>query len=246
MPILANITEFGRTPLFSREELGCGGRRHRAVLLRGLSGHECRRARDLPGDPPRRHAARHARAHADARRAVHVTWTTKPSSSSWIGCSPPVRAALSGKEIGGPVGRAAGNTALCTVGLTGNDLHYRGYDILEIAERCEFEEIAYLLIHERWPKRAELAAYKARLQRWRELPAALRTALELLPAPSHPMDVLRTGVSVLGCLEPEPAQHAAEAARELADRLLGALPSMLCYWYHYSHSGRRIETEHRR
>ena len=138
-------------------------------------------------------------------------------------------------------GVVAGNTALSTVGLAGNDLHYRGFDILDIAERCEYEEIAYLLIHERFPNAAELAAYKAKLARGRELPAALRGALELLPASSHPMDVLRTGVSVLGCLEPEPNAHAVQAARELSDRLLACLPSMLCYWYHYSHHGRRIE-----
>jgi 2-methylcitrate synthase len=140
-------------------------------------------------------------------------------------------------------GIVAGNTALCTVGLSGNDLHYRGYDILDVAERCEFEEVAYLLIHERWPTAAELAAYKVRLQRARSLPAALRAALELLPASSHPMDVLRTGVSVLGCLEPESPEHAPGAARDTADRLLAALPSMLCYWYHYSRDGRRIETQ---
>ncbi len=137
-------------------------------------------------------------------------------------------------------GVVAGNTALSTVGLAGNDLHYRGFDILDIAERCEYEEIAYLLIHEKFPNAAELAAYKARLARWRELPAALRSALELLPRSSHPMDVLRTGVSVLGCLEPESAGHEVTAARELSDRLLAGLPSMLCYWYHYSHHGRRI------
>jgi 2-methylcitrate synthase len=138
-------------------------------------------------------------------------------------------------------GVVAGNTALSTVGLAGNDLHYRGFDILDIAERCEYEEIAYLLIHEKFPNAAELKAYKARLARWRELPAALRSALELLPRSSHPMDVLRTGVSVLGCLEPESAGHEVAAARELSDRLLAGLPSMLCYWYHYSHHGRRIE-----
>jgi 2-methylcitrate synthase len=139
-------------------------------------------------------------------------------------------------------GVVAGNTALSTVGLSGNDLHYRGYDILDIAERCEYEEIAYLLIHEKFPNVSELAAYKAKLTLWRELPAALRSALELLPASSHPMDVLRTGVSVYGCLEPESPAHAPAAARELSDRLLASLPSMLCYWYHYSHNGRRIET----
>ncbi|MGH8143276.1 MAG: bifunctional 2-methylcitrate synthase/citrate synthase [Steroidobacteraceae bacterium] len=140
-------------------------------------------------------------------------------------------------------GVAAGNTALCTVGLSGNDLHYRGYDILEIAEHCEFEEVAHLLIHERWPNIAELAAYKARLARARALPAPLCAALELLPASSHPMDVLRTGVSVLGCLAPEGPAHAPEAARVLADELIAALPSMLCYWYHYSHHGRRIQVQ---
>jgi 2-methylcitrate synthase len=138
-------------------------------------------------------------------------------------------------------GVVAGNTALCTVGLAGNDLHYRGYDILDIADICEFEEIAYLLIYEKFPNVRELASYKAKLRNWRELPAALRQALELLPRNSHPMDVLRTGVSVLGCLEPEGAAHEASAARDLADRLLACLPSMLCYWYHYSHNGKRIE-----
>jgi len=138
-------------------------------------------------------------------------------------------------------GVVAGNTALSTVGLAGNDLHYRGYDILDIAERCEFEEIAYLLIHEKFPNLAELAAYKAKLRGWRALPPALCSVLELLPKASHPMDVLRSGVSVLGCLAPEGNEHEVEAARELADRLLAALPSMLCYWYHYSHHGKRIE-----
>jgi 2-methylcitrate synthase len=138
-------------------------------------------------------------------------------------------------------GVVAGNTALSTVGLAGDDLHYRGFDILDIAERCEYEEIAYLLIHEKFPNVSELAAYKAKLKRARELPAALRTALELLPRASHPMDVLRSGVSVLGCLEPEPNEHEVVAARELSDRLLASVPSMLCYWYHYSHHGKRIE-----
>jgi 2-methylcitrate synthase len=138
-------------------------------------------------------------------------------------------------------GIVAGNTALSTVGLSGNDLHYRGFDILDIADRCQYEEIAYLLIHEKFPNARELAAYKAKLKRWRELPTALRGALELLPRRSHPMDVLRSGVSVLGCLEPEAAAHEPEAARELSDRLLAILPSMLCYWYHYSHHGKRIE-----
>jgi 2-methylcitrate synthase len=138
-------------------------------------------------------------------------------------------------------GVVAGNTGLCTVGLSGNDLHYRGYDILDIADMCEFEEIAYLLIHEKFPTVGELGAYKGRLKGYRGLPGALSQALELLPASSHPMDVLRTGVSVLGCLEPEGSAHEPGAARALADRLLGCLPSMLCYWYHYANSGKRIE-----
>jgi 2-methylcitrate synthase len=138
-------------------------------------------------------------------------------------------------------GVVAGNTALSTVGLSGNDLHYRGYDILDIADRCEFEEIAYLLIHEKFPNASELAAYKGRLKAWRQLPPGLRAALELLPKSSHPMDVLRSGVSVLGCLAPEDNQHEVGAARELSDRLLASLPSMLCYWYHFSHHGKRIE-----
>jgi 2-methylcitrate synthase len=138
-------------------------------------------------------------------------------------------------------GVVAGNTALCTVGLSGNDLHYRGYDILDIADICQFEEIAYLLIHEKFPNLRELAAYQTRLKSARELSPALRQALELLPRESHPMDVLRTGVSVLGCLEPEDIQHEVGAARDIADRLIACLPSMLCYWYHYSRSGKRIE-----
>jgi 2-methylcitrate synthase len=140
-------------------------------------------------------------------------------------------------------GVTAGNTALCTVGTTGNDLHYRVYDILEIANTCEFEEIAYLLIHERLPTGAELATYKAKLKSLRGLPAALRSALELLPAASHPMDVLRSGASLLGCLLPEREDHGAPGARDLADRLVACFGSMLCYWYHYSHTGQRIQVE---
>jgi 2-methylcitrate synthase len=140
-------------------------------------------------------------------------------------------------------GVTAGNTALCTVGRTGNDLHYRGYDILDIATQCEFEEIAYLLVHEKLPNRVELAAYKKKLKGLRVLPAAVTTVLEQLPVASHPMDVLRTGVSALGCVEAEPTAHKSEAAREVADRLLACLGSMLCYWYHYSKDGRRIDVQ---
>ena len=140
-------------------------------------------------------------------------------------------------------GVTAGNTALSTVGRTGNDLHYRGYDILEIAGSCEFEEIAYLLIHEKLPNRAELAAYKAKLKSLRALPDAVRTVLEALPAAAHPMDVLRTGTSVLGCLLPEKEDRAAASARDIADRLIASLGSMLAYWYHFSHGGLRIPVE---
>jgi 2-methylcitrate synthase len=140
-------------------------------------------------------------------------------------------------------GVTAGNTALCSVGRTGNDLHYRGYDILEIAEVSEFEEIAFLLIHGKLPNRAELANYKAKLRSLRGLPAAVRTSLEVLPAAAHPMDVLRSGVSALGCVLPEKEDHQAAGAREIADRLIASLGSMLTYWYHFSHSGERIHTE---
>ena len=140
-------------------------------------------------------------------------------------------------------GVTAGNTALCTVGRTGNDLHYRGYDILEIATVCEFEEIAYLLIHEKLPNRAELAAYKAKLKSLRGLPTTVRSALEVLPASSHPMDVLRTGVSVLGCTRPEKEGHDVAGARDIADRLIASLGSMLNYWYHFSQAGERIQVE---
>ena len=140
-------------------------------------------------------------------------------------------------------GVAAGNTALCTVGRTGNDLHYRGYDILDIATQSEFEEIAYLLVHERLPNKAQLDAYKKKLKGLRTLPQAVITVLEQLPAASHPMDVLRTGVSALGCCLPEDNAHKASEARDIADRLLACLGSMLCYWYHYSKSGKRIDVQ---
>ncbi len=140
-------------------------------------------------------------------------------------------------------GVVAGNTALSTVGRTGNDLHYRGYDILDFAEQAEFEEIAYLLIHEKLPTAAELATYKARLKSLRGLPQKMKTALECLPAAAHPMDVLRTGCSVLGALEPEDAAQDIERARDIADRLMASFGSMLLYWYHYARSGRRIAVE---
>jgi 2-methylcitrate synthase len=140
-------------------------------------------------------------------------------------------------------GVVAGNTALCSVGRSGNDLHYRGYDILQIAESCQFEEIAYLLIHGKLPNRGELSAYQRKLQGLRALPPTLCSVLELLPATTHPMDVMRTAVSVLGCLETEAANHEPEVARDLIDRLVACLGSALCYWHHYVHGGQRIAVE---
>ncbi len=140
-------------------------------------------------------------------------------------------------------GVVAGNTALCTVGRTGNDLHYRGYDILDIAETCTFEEIAHLLVHGKLPTLTELDVYKAKLKVLRGLPAAVRTTLEALPAAAHPMDVMRTGVSALGCVLPEAADHNPPGARDIADRLMASLGSMLLYWHHFAHNGRRIEVE---
>jgi 2-methylcitrate synthase len=140
-------------------------------------------------------------------------------------------------------GVTAGNTALCTVGRSGNDLHYRGYDILDVADHCEFEEIAHLLVHGKLPTAAELAAYKTKLKALRGLPAAVKSALEALPAASHPMDVMRTGVSALGCTLPEKDDHNHPGARDIADRLMASLGSMLLYWYHYAVNGRIIEVE---
>ncbi|MFQ2522998.1 2-methylcitrate synthase [Aeromonas caviae] len=140
-------------------------------------------------------------------------------------------------------GTAAGNTALCTVGRTGNDLHYRGYDILDLATTCEFEEIAHLLVHGHLPNVAELAAYKAKLKALRGLPTGVKTALEQLPPSAHPMDVMRTAVSVLGCLSPEKDDHNHPGARDIADKLMACLGSVLLYWYHFSHNGKRIHVE---
>jgi 2-methylcitrate synthase len=140
-------------------------------------------------------------------------------------------------------GVTAGNTALCTVGRTGNDLHYRGYDILDIAEAAEFEEIAYLLVHGKLPNKAELAGYKAKLKSMRGVPANVLDVLECLPASAHPMDVMRTAVSALGCNLPEKDDHNMPGARDIADRLMASLGSMLLYWYHFSTNGKRIDLE---
>jgi len=140
-------------------------------------------------------------------------------------------------------GQTAGNTALCTVGRSGNDLHYRGYDILDLARVCEFEEIAYLLVHGSLPNLAELRAYKTKLKSLRGLPAAVKAALEELPPSAHPMDVMRTGVSVLGCVLPEKDDHNHPGARDIADKLMASLGSILLYWYHWSHHGKVIDVE---
>ena len=151
----------------------------------------------------------------------------------------PIRA----KRGVGLSGITAGNTALCTVGRSGNDLNYRGYDILDIATICEFEEIAFLLVHGTLPSKAELAGYKAKLKSLRGLPIAVKAALEALPAASHPMDVMRTGVSALGCVLPEKDDQNVAGARDITDRLMASLGSMLLYWFHYAHNGKRIEVE---
>ncbi len=140
-------------------------------------------------------------------------------------------------------GVAAGNTALCTVGRTGNDLHYRGYDILDFAEVCEFEEIAHLLVHGTLPNIAELAAYKAKLKSLRGLPAAAKAVLERIPANAHPMDAMRTYVSMLGTILPEAHDHNQPGAKDIADKLMASLGSALLYWYHFSTNGKRIEVE---
>jgi len=154
-----------------------------------------------------------------------------------------VQAAPKPKKSVALSGVPAGNTALCTVGRTGNDLHYRGYDILEFADQAEFEEIAYLLVHGKLPNAAELAAYKTKLRSLRGIPAAVKRILEAVPANTHPMDVMRTACSALGALLPEAQDHKLSEARNIADRLMASFGSMLLYWYHYSHSGRRIEVE---
>ncbi len=155
----------------------------------------------------------------------------------------PTSAAPKPKKSVALSGVVAGNSALCTVGRTGNDLHYRGYDILDIADVCEFEEVAHLLIHGHFPNRAELKAYKTRLRSLRCLPAVLMGMLEQLPASAHPMDVMRSAVSALGCLLPEEEKQPVAGARHIADRLIASLGSALLYWYHYSHNGRRVECQ---
>jgi 2-methylcitrate synthase len=140
-------------------------------------------------------------------------------------------------------GVTAGTTALCSVGKSGNDLHYRGYDILDLAANCEFEEVAFLLIHGKLPIKSELTAYKAKLKSLRGLPTTVKKVLEALPKTAHPMDVMRTGVSALGCDAPESLVHTPEEAKEIADRLVASFGSMLIYWYHFANSGKQIDVE---
>ena len=156
-------------------------------------------------------------------------------ASEPVGFKPKKSVALSGVVVG--------DSRLCTVGRAGNDLHYRGYDILDIADVCQFEEIAHLLVHGKLPNQVELVAYKAKLKSLRGLPAAVKEALEATPAAAHPLDVLRTGVSVLGTVLPEKDDHGISGTRDIADRLMASLGSMMLYWYHYSQNGRRIEVE---
>ena len=170
---------------------------------------------------------------ATTQQTAHAAATPDQNTPASAGPKPKKSVALSGV--------VAGNTALCTVGRSGNDLHYRGYDILDIAETCEFEEVAYLLIHGSLPTKVELQAYKAKLQRLRGLPLHVQQVLEALPAASHPMDVMRTAVSALGCVLPEKDDHNLADARDIADRLLACLSSALLYWYHYSHRGEMID-----
>ena len=140
-------------------------------------------------------------------------------------------------------GVVAGNTALCSVGKSGNDLHYRGYDILDLAEKAEFEEVAYLLIYGSLPTKSQLTNYKAKLKGLRGLPESVKNILQQIPAAAHPMDVMRTTVSAIGSILPEKDDHNAAGARDIADKLLACFSSALLYWYHYSHNGKIIEVE---
>ncbi|MFK7963336.1 MAG: 2-methylcitrate synthase [Burkholderiaceae bacterium] len=163
----------------------------------------------------------------------------KTNATSKTGAAP----AFKPKKSVALSGVAAGNTALCTVGKQGNDLHYRGYDILDFAETATFEEVAHLLVHGTLPNKAELSAYEAKLQGLRGLPANVLQALETLPASTHAMDVMRTGVSALGCQLPEAHDHNEADARSIADRLMASMGSMLLYWHHYSTNGKRIDVQ---
>ena len=166
---------------------------------------------------------------------METEWQKIMSNSPKVEFKPKKSVALSGI--------VAGSTSLCSVGKSGNDLHYRGFDIYDLASKCEFEEVAFLLIHEKLPNKKELSDYKLKLKSLRGLSKTVRMVLEALPKESHPMDVLRTGVSALGCESPESLVHTPAEAREIADRLVASFGSMLLYWYHFANSGRQINVE---
>ena len=259
MPVLANITEFGKTPLYTREELGGAGvdivlhccSAYRAMNLAALKVYQAIR-RDgtqknvLADMQTRDDLYKYLDYHAYERNSMRCSTPEDGGTEGEAEMSATEPAAPAGfkpKKSVALSGVTAGNTALCTVGRSGNDLHYRGYDILEVAETCEFEEIAYLLIHGKLPnsRRARRLQGEARgLRGFRRRCA--RCSSSCRPA-THPMDVLRTGASTLGCLLPEGEGHDAAGAREIADHLVASFGSMLCYWYHWSHNGQRIHVE---
>ena len=216
VPVLANITEFGKTPLYTRDELGAAGvdivlhccSAYRAMNLAALKVYQAIRRdgtqKNVLGDMQTRDDLyKYLDYHAYEQQARRRCSPPRRRRGNERTRTPPTPAGFKPKKSVALSGVTAGNTALCTVGRSGNDLHYRGYDILEVAETCEFEEIAYLLIHGKLPNEAELAAYKAKLKNLRGMPAPVRAVLEQLPPATHPMDVLRTGASALGCVLPE-------------------------------------------
>src|SRR2546422_10315111 len=224
--------------------LGSGSDRSLSSL--GVPRHERGGAQGLQCDPQGGNAEERPRADADARRSLRDSRLSRlRAQARRIVRQREIKmneaaAAPKAKKSVALSGVPAGNTALCTVGRSGNDLHYRGYDILDFADAAEFEEIAYLLVHEKLPTAAELAAYKAKLKGLRGLPAAVRTALEARRASAHPMAVMRTRVPVPGTREPENEDHGAAGARDLPHRPMASRGSMLLYWHHFSRRRKRI------
>jgi hypothetical protein len=257
VPVLANITEFGATPLFTVEELQDGA--DVGIVLYPLSAFRAmnKAAENVYGAIRRDGTQKNVVDTMQTRMELYdrinyhdfeqkldaLFAAGSPLKNKYRRKDDRTGTTFKPKKSVALSGVTAGNTALCTVGKTGNDLHYRGYDILDVADTCEFEEIAYLLVHGKLPTAAELKGYKAKLRSLRGLPQAVKLALEALPASAHPMDVMRTGVSVLGCVLPEKDDHNTPGARDIADRLMASFGSMLLYWYHYSHNGKRIEVE---
>ena len=243
VPVLANLTEFGQTPGFTLDELKGAGL---AMVLYPLSASRAASAgsRDVYEAIRRDGTPKAVVDRMQTRTELYdVLGHTLPKASAGSD-APPVPKTKKSVALSGVV---AGNTAICTVGQTGNDLHYRGYDIADLARDATFEEVAFLLIHERLPSQVQLTHYQKKLMSLRALPDALRAVLERIPASASPMDVLRTGCSVLGAIEPEkpPAAGAPvpsmDGARDIGDRLLASFPSMLLYWHHFARSGQRIE-----